>query len=1087
MTNVSTTSVFDDRYKALNPAQRKAVDTIEGPVMVIAGPGTGKTSILTLRIANIIRRTDVGPGAILALTFTESGVAAMRKKLTAIVGSQAAHKVHIHTFHSFANECIALHPHAFPRIIGGSAATDIDRLEIIEGILEAHPFEKIKPFGNPQFYVKPLASAISECKREGVLPDMLASFIKKMQANFDDIPDLLHTSGKYDGKMKGKYATLQEKIKATTELAHVYAAYETALAKRHLYDFEDMINEAVRALSENEEMLMTIQEKYQYILADEHQDANASQNQLLELVSGFFDRPNLFIVGDEKQAIFRFQGASLDNFMYFKRRFPTAEIITLTDNYRSHQTILDGAHAVIAHNPAPDPMLRARLKAAGQTWEKQAGQGAADNEGRPSIHLTSLQSAEEERHFVAAEIERALGERGAEADEIAVLVRSNREAMAMARIIRTLHIPHALHVDSDFFDDHTMAQFMDIVRAVAHFGDPVPLSHLLLLPLSGVATLDAWKLHQYADRERLSLYDVIRAPLHIKAAGAGESLAAATSLYRNLSLWAKAAVEDPLIEVLERIKNECGILPKVLAEYSPADAALKLAALSVLIEEAERITMRSRRANLRDFLEHIERLAAHEIGLKVSHAAVTDGGRIHIMTAHRAKGLEFDEVYIVGANDKEWDGHGRPRYFALPTSPHDPGHIPGMEDGGANAADGGEGADAAETEDPRIADERRLFYVALTRARQTVHISYRTEKEGKPLEPSRFIGEIDPTLIYHDDTSVHAWREKDVHKKKENKMQGAPMGAHAGADAKDEAAIGNAPLLPTPAMRAFVQGTLAERGLSISAINNFITCPWRFFFQNLIRLPQVKEPHQLYGTAMHAALEYMYSTMHAYWQKERDEPPLPADIIAQFEHALAKAPLGNERYEAALIKGKAALEAYIRARMHTLNALPSRERPTFRTEMRLNAELNVPDLGIVPSNGVIDRLDTYTDGAVQVTDYKTGKRHTRGDILGTTKTSDGNIWRQAVFYRMLIGLHDEHAAVPREVIIEFVEHYEAKETTKTKVPTELLAVSDDDVRKLHAELIPLIQNIANLSFWNTPCKDAACEHCMLAKRVGWIR
>jgi DNA helicase-2/ATP-dependent DNA helicase PcrA len=132
---------------------------------------------------------------------------------------------------------------------------------------------------------------------------MLASFIKKMQANFDDIPDLLHTSGKYDGKMKGKYATLQEKIKATTELAHVYAAYETALAKRHLYDFEDMINEAVRALSENEEMLMTIQEKYQYILADEHQDANASQNQLLELVSGFFDRPNLFIVGDEKQEI----------------------------------------------------------------------------------------------------------------------------------------------------------------------------------------------------------------------------------------------------------------------------------------------------------------------------------------------------------------------------------------------------------------------------------------------------------------------------------------------------------------------------------------------------------------------------------------------------------------------------------------------------------------------------------------------------------------------------------------------------------------------------------------------------------------
>ena len=348
---------FDKEYKRLNKAQRQAVDTIEGPVMVVAGPGTGKTQILTLRIANILRETQADAENILALTFTESGVSSMRKRLAELIGSDA-YRINITTFHAFANDIIKQYPEYFPHIIGSESITDVDQITIIQDIIEGVSLEFLKPFGDVFLYVKDIIRAIKELKREGVSPEEFTSVVTEELTQFELIDDLYHQKGAHKGKMKGKYVTYKKQIDKNKELSHVYTLYQEKLHTTKQYDFEDMIVEVLRTLEREEDLLRILQEQYQYVLVDEHQDTNNAQNKILELLLNFHPQPNIFVVGDEKQAIYRFQGASLQNFYYFTYLYKEAVIINLSENYRSTQRVLDSAHSVIPKEESLSAALR---------------------------------------------------------------------------------------------------------------------------------------------------------------------------------------------------------------------------------------------------------------------------------------------------------------------------------------------------------------------------------------------------------------------------------------------------------------------------------------------------------------------------------------------------------------------------------------------------------------------------------------------------------------------------------------------------------------------------------------------------------
>ncbi len=975
---------FEERYSKLNAAQRQAVDAIEGPVMVIAGPGTGKTTILTLRIANILRRTDTPPDAILALTFTESGVRAMRKKLADLIGA-TAYRVQIHTFHSFANDIIKAYPDKFPRIIGAEHVEGIEQIALVEKLINEGDsqgdFERLRPKGDPAYYVSKVIGAIKDLKREDVSPAKFAKLVADEEKEILAMPDLRHEKGKYKGEIKGAYQDRLDDCAKNKELARAYAAYEERLEESRLYDFEDMIIEVVKRLASDKSLCLRIQEEHHYILADEHQDANTAQNELLELVSSFHEQPNLFIVGDEKQAIFRFQGASLENFLYFKRRFPGATLIRLSENYRSHQTLLDAAHALIGNNAVADPTLRVELQAKG-------GQTAR------TIDCVALPDVESELAYVAGEAKKLI-DGGVAAREVAILVRNNRHAEAVERALAAKQVPVARFADADALEHPYAESLLSLLRAGLDPANDELVAKALFAPflkfdlIEASKALDAWRANKG------SLFDTLK------------SRAETTALANLLTRAGRMAASDPSVEAFETIATESGFVEFVIGhERSRELVPLYSSLLSTVVRFAER----DRSATLRDFMARLDH--AREHGYSVATSFVPPDG-VQLMTAHGSKGLEFEYVFIVHASDNVWGGKAPRRPFKLP--------------GQGGAADGTDKAEAGE-------DERRLFYVALTRAKRHAVITYaERDAEGKELSPSRFIMEI---------PEAHLKRASAAPAFELSKRAALPPG-----------------LLKDP---AYLRELFIERGFSVTNLNSFLACPWRYFFVDLIRLPKAQENSQLNGSAIHFALRDYFE---AYKREEDISIETAADL---FEKYLRRTHMGERDLKDYVREGKQDLMAYLRSQKfpraifneYKVVGVP------FAIDASDGAKVELT------LKGNLDKVELVGSSAVNVVDYKTGKPQSRNKLEGKTKDADGDYKRQLVFYKLILDRFKKGEWVMETGTLDFIKPDEGG-----KLHREAFAISNEEVAELEKLVAEVARKIMALEF--EPCSDEACEWCKL--------
>jgi DNA helicase-2/ATP-dependent DNA helicase PcrA len=323
------------------------------------------------------------------------------------------------------------------RIIGGRPASDIEKIKCIETILQGNGIKHLRPMGDPSYYVTHILRIIAALKQEYVDPDGLARIIQKQESELLGI-EKIHEKGAHKGKVRGEYQKKEKSIEKNRELQTVYRLYEASLREAKLYDFNDMIVETIKALESNEDMLRDLQEQYQYILADEHQDVNGSQNKILELLASYHNQPNIFVVGDEKQAIYRFQGASLENFLYFGDVFKGTKTISLTANYRSGQTILDAAHSLIAVDAGPAQALRVELKAEGSVTRSQ-------------VEKSSFTHQVYEDAGVIHTIKKLVSEK-VPLEEIAVIVRTNKEVETFASLLRKDGIAVYASADSDILN-----------------------------------------------------------------------------------------------------------------------------------------------------------------------------------------------------------------------------------------------------------------------------------------------------------------------------------------------------------------------------------------------------------------------------------------------------------------------------------------------------------------------------------------------------------------------------------------------------------------------------------------------------------
>lgn len=986
-----TSLEFDKQYKALNEAQKLAVDTIEGPVMVIAGPGTGKTTILSLRIAQILLKTDTAPENILALTFTESGVYAMRKKLVGLLGN-VGYRIQIHTFHSFCNEIIQNYPEYFPKIIGGKNLANTDQYQIIEKILDENKWKHLTPYGDQYYYARKIISIIKDLKKEGLSPENYKNFLQKEKDILIADADSYNKKGELMVKSKNRI----QKLDKSLELADFYEKYQQYLFESHKYDFDDMILEVVLALEKEEGLLLTLQEEYQYLLADEHQDTNNAQNKILELLASFHESPNIFIVGDEKQAIFRFQGASLNNFLYFKDRYKDTKLINLDKNYRSTQTILDASHSMILNNVVEDQSLRQRLISGTEKKEK-------------NISLYEFENTDSEVKFLLESIKKEI-KSGTEPDEIAVLYRNNADLFDVLKYLEKSDIPFTVRSDRNLLQNSEVKKLITMLRVADNPLDNQSLSSMLLFAHFEINIVDTHKVLNWAYRKDLPIIDVLT-DKNILEELCVKNIEKLQEITEMISEWSRMSYQDYVGNVLEKIFKDSGMLKHILQSENSFE---RLSAVDVLFNEINKIDNSESIVLTKDLLKHINILEEYKVLVPFIEKSGVKG--VQLMTAHKSKGLEFKKVFIIGVTNKRWGGKPQKEYFVLPEVLND-------ED------------EASE------ADERRLFYVAITRAKDHVSISYSNKNpDNSPLMPSIFIDEIDKSLVEKIDTLEI---EKTLDKTPQYILDSKPT---------------NSSLHD----KTYLQEKFLAQSFSVTSLNNFLQCPWKYFFTNLIRIPFAYSKHQQYGTCVHNAMKDFFE------KYSKGDEPTKDFLLDKFVYYLRQQKIDSKTHAELEEKGKKSLGGYFD---FYKNSWPQ----------QLLTEFNVSGIDFpfnenkITLTGNLDKIEFNDNGTVNVIDYKTSKPKTRNVLLGETKTETGDYYRQLIFYKLLLDSYDDGKYQMNVGVIDFVEADEKS----GKYKKEAFDITLEDVENLKIVLSETLQSIYNFDFWDKKCESAECEFCAL--------
>ncbi len=990
---------FDTDYKRLNTRQREAVDAIDGPVMVIAGPGTGKTTILTLRIANILRLTDTPANGILAITYTDAGVRAMREKLRSVIGERA-YDVRITTFHGFAASVIAEYPDHFIHLGDMEQMTGVEQESLIRTILNQPEFAVLRPLGKPDAYVAGILTGIENSKREDITPDKVRAFARDEMHRIKTNDEYISTRGATKGQLKAEAKEHIEKCEKTLLFADVYEQYEKGKRELDRMDFSDLIIELLTALRNDELLLRLVQEQYLYVHVDEHQDTNDSQNIIIALIAAFFETPNIFIVGDEKQAIYRFQGASVENFLLLQKHWPNMRIISLDTNYRSHQHILDASFAMIENNYEGDEYqdLRVRLSSGlKDEVEQGAGEnGGAKNEKRVQV-ITGDNTAASENYLVKELT--TLTEKYPE-ETIAIIVKRNRDLDRIIRLLEANNIKVSSERTVDIFNHPIGQLFFDLIDYIVDPSRTDALARTVALGMWGLSLEQGATFIKYIRSGMTSSHS--------------ESL---DQTIPTLSRIRSELLSDGAVSFLIHLAEYSGFTGLVAKDPSYVFVWRGIVALAESLAREGDIVSPS---------ELIKSLLAHRQSAKSRIVKVTVGApdlALQAMTAHGSKGLEFDRVFIMYATDEGWIGRARGSSFVLPKK----------------------GSDHND-----IRDIRRLFYVALTRAKKQVTVlSSLEESDGAALTPLRFISELDAKIVG---------------------MKSLPR--------VDSEALFTHEVSDTHAMDAIVdiaKRALIEGGLSVTALNHFMNCPNEFIYQSILKLPQAIHASSEKGNAMHTALAKV-------WKLDarangalsaKDIETVISDTVADY----FKESLLSKNDKDIVVKD---LTEDIPIVAEALVSHFAIKVDIVHTEYRLVGEFaGTYDKNPVhiPIHGNLDAV-IDTGSSVHIFDYKAKKAMSEAAIRGETKSDDGNYFRQLIFYKMLaLGnakMRDKRI-LPALVFVS--------PDAKGRCPTVELLIEDADITRVRQEIQSLIDSVWSGDLAQAYCTDSECQWCGM-KRIA---
>ncbi len=1034
---------FDTSYRSLNQNQKKAVDYIDGPLMVIAGPGTGKTQLLATRAANILQNNStLAPTNLLCLTFTEAGQVAMQRRLIELIGEAGTH-IAVHTFHSFCSEIISTHPDYFFNSVSFSPADELSTHEVLNTVLDTLPARNPLAVKHEDEYalIGAVKKRIQELKKAALEPEQFGQLIKNgldfvdyiephIIKTFDvasfskrdlaKIDALYKAATDYDQKpinismfkplstvftetLASAYASASEDnstkpitnwkkdwfakdenknpickqkpvLEKLAELNQVYKLYQKELAKRRLYDFDDMIMKVVHALETRGDLAYELQEQYQYLLVDEFQDTNTGQMRLLDALAQHpvhEGNPNLMVVGDDDQAIYAFQGAELSNIVTFLQNYPNAPKVTLTDNYRSTSNILSLARAVIVQG---EQRLENQVAGIDKTLTPKTDQKS------PNLSRLEFATQAHEYEHAAGEIAKQINQ-GVEPNEIAVIAREHKQLEAFLPYLFDKNIPVAYERRENALEQPKIKELLNLANVVHFLAIDKPYQANELMPelLSAdywqLPATDIWQL-SLSSRRVKSEFEADKLWLNVMLTTKGklndiakflleaaryakthrleevlDVLVGNTDSYISDSEDAEADDQKPATKIASPFKNY--YFSDQILKNQPDDYINLLAALTAL-----RSSMRTYHPDethtLKSFYEFCELAKRAKVPISVKGIHATSDNAVQLLSAHKSKGLEFDTVFVLSATAAIWDSKGRGGGISLSPNMLTIAHTPNVD------------------------DNLRLFYVALTRAKRQLYISsYQMSDAGKETVPLGALADEKVLKIAPQSDVVHMPSDTTSRLVRAERQW---FDKHLN--------------LPNATLKSLLADRLEYYALSATHLNNFLDVakggPQKFFLHNLLQFPSAMTVTAAYGSAMHTVLEYL----HVHFIKNAT---LPKQREAEdfFKSVLARKGLLPTDFKRYLGQGNASLQEIYKnkASMFTASQKPEQD---FR-----NQGVFVGDARLT---GKLDVLEITKNKAV-VTDYKTGNALSSWDSTGKTayeKEKTHRYKQQLLFYKLLV-------------------------------------------------------------------------------------
>ena len=957
---------------ALNKSQQEAVEYIDGPLLIIAGAGTGKTTVITKKIAHLIDEGYAKPEEILALTFTDNAADEMLHRVESMLESSYI-DLHISTFHSFCQKILESYAMDIGLSNTFSQLTETDAWLLLRNNIYSFDIDYYRPLGNPTRHVHELLSYFSKCKDNLITPEDHASFVEN------------------------NIADSEEEVDRMKELANLYKQYNQLLRDKGAMDFGDLILNTFTLLSTKPHIKKQIASQYKYILVDEFQDVNKAQYDLVKLIS---EQSQLTIVGDDDQAIYAFRGASVANIMAFTDDFPKAKKIVLTENYRSHQSILDLAYTSIAHNN-PD-----RLEVKLDINKKLIASGNTDEGSIVHLHASTV---DDEVESVIKTIGELKKQKNCSWDDIAILARANNHLEPFVNALEKANIPYEYLAASGLYRQPIVIDAMNIFRIIHDKYESAAVFRLLKLPIWSFSENDMQKLTAGARKKSISYYEALKRAQEFYLSDPG--IAICKQLIDIIHDGMKNSRHEKPTSLLVSFMETSGYFSYLTREESKGNTNIirQIRYLRQFFDMIARYEELTQDATIAGFVEHIDAILRSGDNGQLYQPTDTPES-VNLMTIHGSKGLEYPYVFIVNMIDGRFPGRRKGGDIPLP-----------------------EELVASDNPEHHYQEERRLFYVAMTRAKERLYFTSANYYGGvRKAKLSRFLDEL----------------------------------GYVADDTKEVNTSSVAALLPSSSTTITSDGTFSydtPKAFSFSQIKAYQTCPYQYKLAHVLKIPMRGNASFSFGSSIHNTLQAFYervqelnsASQSSLFDKPTNtamsdsiEVPELSELMEMYDSAWIDSWYQNSKQrEQYFEKGKEVLETFYTTHEGNWNVPVSLEGGF------------VIMIGDHKLRGRIDRIDQLDDDTLEIIDYKTGK--------GKEKlTSDDK--EQLLIYQIAAQTLPQYRNIGEVSKLTF---YYVNENMQTSFMGK-----DKDLQRLEKKVSEAAEGIISGDFTPKPSKFS-CTYC----------